>query len=229
MSKQLLASTAPDGYLSGVGVWCAGEAIVGHGPRARDVDGFGLPHHRRGNGGHCVGVAMKILPEARFTIADPRIEPEPNTGCWLWKGVLVRKGYGAASIKRDGGWRTERAHRLVWERLRGPIPEGLVIDHMCRVRCCVNPDHLRAVTPRQNALENSVTITALNAAKRCCPSCGGEYRTRESGKVRWRVCVACQRAGKDRWRANNVARRNATRRAAYARARAPRNVADGGA
>lgn len=68
-------------------------------------------------------------------------------GHWIWTANKHKKhGYGQVT---DRG--TKPAHRFVWELHRGPIPEGLVIDHLCRVRECVNPDHLEPVPPRENA------------------------------------------------------------------------------
>lgn len=65
--------------------------------------------------------------------------------CWIWTGATVA-GYGA--VKRDR--RKVRAHRYVYEAMVAPIPEGLVLDHLCRVTRCVNPDHLEAVTIGEN-------------------------------------------------------------------------------
>ena len=62
--------------------------------------------------------------------------------CWLWQGCHNSGGYGLLVV--DG--QPRGVHRIVWEGLIGPIPDGLEIDHMCRVRDCVNPDHLRTVT-----------------------------------------------------------------------------------
>lgn len=72
--------------------------------------------------------------------------PEPNTGCWLWLGHLNKDGYGRGSHK-GAKW---LAHRFSYETAVGPIGDGLEIDHLCRVRCCVNPDHLEPVTPIEN-------------------------------------------------------------------------------
>jgi hypothetical protein len=95
---------------------------------------------------------------------DEKWMPEPNTGCWLWTGAVGLTGY--SQIKVDG--RCSTAHRVGWKLYRGPIPSGLVVDHLCRTRACVNPDHLRLVTQRINATENSVGPTAINAAKTHC-------------------------------------------------------------
>lgn len=69
---------------------------------------------------------------------------DKTPGCWLWTGS-VAYGYGKF---RDG--RTVLAHRWAYESIRGPIPTGLVLDHLCKVKHCVNPDHLEAVTHAVN-------------------------------------------------------------------------------
>ena len=67
-------------------------------------------------------------------------------GCWCWQASRNRKGYGQYSIKG----RPVLAHRWAYEQLRGPIPDGMHIDHLCRVRHCVNPEHMEPVTPAEN-------------------------------------------------------------------------------
>lgn len=62
----------------------------------------------------------------------------PNE-CWIWTASLNIAGYGTTRVKIDGRWRSRSAHRLAYEELVGPIPPGLVIDHLCRVRRCINP------------------------------------------------------------------------------------------
>lgn len=73
-----------------------------------------------------------------------------GTPCWIWQLFTDAKGYGFdghGHRTRDGG---RYAHRIMWERVNGPIPEGLQLDHLCRVPSCVNPDHLEPVTPGEN-------------------------------------------------------------------------------
>jgi hypothetical protein len=71
---------------------------------------------------------------------------EDANGCWIWVKSVNKKGYG--QLKR--GSATSHAHRWYYEQAKGPIPAGLVIDHLCRVRACVNPDHLEPVTNQEN-------------------------------------------------------------------------------
>jgi hypothetical protein len=69
--------------------------------------------------------------------------------CWLWTGYVTRAGYGQIALGGRGG-RKASVHRLAYELLVGPIPDGLVIDHMCHVTTCVNPDHLQVATCQMN-------------------------------------------------------------------------------
>ncbi len=86
-------------------------------------------------------------------------------GCHLWTAYISDKGYG--QFRANG--KMIMAHRFAYERANGKIPQGMYIDHKCRVRSCVNPAHLRVVTPRQNVLENSIGTAAINAVKTHCP------------------------------------------------------------
>jgi len=71
-----------------------------------------------------------------------------ENGCWIWTKAHFSTGYPAIRIE---GKKTRRAHRVAWELCVGPIPEGLQIDHLCRVKSCVNPAHLEPVTAKVNA------------------------------------------------------------------------------
>lgn len=90
-----------------------------------------------------------------------KVDRQPGDGCWLWTGS-TRQGYGQIRVKRDGTWTVRDAHRVAWEELVGPVPAGLVIDHLCRVTTCVNPAHLEPVTQRENVQRgDSPALTAL--------------------------------------------------------------------
>jgi len=72
---------------------------------------------------------------------------ERGDGCWIWVAGLLRSGYGQFSPMAG---KNVRAHRFAYELLVGPIPEGLTLDHLCRVHSCVNPTHLEPVTHLEN-------------------------------------------------------------------------------
>lgn len=93
-----------------------------------------------------------------------------GTDCWRWLGPINPRGYGMFSYKGI----SFAAHRVGVVLDGREIPAGMVVDHTCRNRACVNPVHLRVVTARENALENSVGHAAQNSAKTHCPK-GHEF------------------------------------------------------
>lgn len=90
--------------------------------------------------------------------------------CWIWCGGVDGKGYGQVRAKRasDGQHTTRRLHRVVYELLMGAIPSGLDLDHLCRVRHCINPWHLEPV-PRRINLLRGIGFPAVNASRTHCP------------------------------------------------------------
>lgn len=119
-----------------------------------------------------------------------KVEKHDADDCWPWKGAIDRSGYGQISV--DG--KTEGAHRVSVILDGRGIPPGLNIDHACRNRSCVNPAHLRIVTPLANTLENSNSLPALNRRKTICARghsfSGDNLAVRPNGKRR---CVVCMR------------------------------------
>lgn len=91
-----------------------------------------------------------------------RAEPVPFSGCWIWTRGLDTGGYAQ-------GWfdKGPFGHRNIYEAVRGPIPSGLQLDHKCRIRACVNPDHLEPVTRKTNILRGE-SFTAVNSRKDRC-------------------------------------------------------------
>jgi len=79
--------------------------------------------------------------------------PEPNSGCWLWLGVLSPKGYGQLVLGKSESRYSRRAHRLSYETFRGPIPDGLHVLHKCDVPACINPEHLFLGTNDDNVAD----------------------------------------------------------------------------
>jgi len=143
-------------------------------------------------------VAEKILA---------RSIPEPNTGCWLWDGALTGSGYGTITI--DG--RTIGAHRASFGAFRGEIPDGLQLDHICRVTSCVNPAHLEPVTNRENQVRG-VGFVARNARATHCPR-GHEYTEANTRRHRGRrFCRACHREECREYHSANRAELNRRRR-----------------
>jgi len=119
--------------------------------------------------------------------------------CWIWQGSIMRghKGertYGRLMI----GTKSVLAHRASYEAFVGPIPEGLEIDHLCRNKACIKPNHLEAVTRRVNLMRAGTGLGAVAAKKTHCPK-GHEYTpdstlmlpsSRHPGKF-GRVCGEC--------------------------------------
>lgn len=131
------------------------------------------------------------------------------SGCWLWTRGVNQAGYGYHSVPTGHqGSRTIGAHRYVYEALVGPIPDGLVLDHLCRVRHCVNPAHLEPVTNAEN-IRRGETGLALANAKRALTHCkrGHEFTPENTQwrQGRWRVCRTCARARNRSWRASLTA------------------------
>src|SRR5262249_40016004 len=77
-----------------------------------------------------------------------KVDLEGANGCWNWQGSLNPRGYG--KIGTGGRHGTALVHRVAWEIAVEPIPNGLTIDHLCRNKRCVNPDHLEPVTALEN-------------------------------------------------------------------------------
>lgn len=116
-----------------------------------------------------------------------KVRVDEVSGCWLWQAAKDRDGYGRYQIRP----RSEEAHRVAYEALQSAIPDGLQLDHLCRVRHCVNPAHLQAVTCKTNI--NRGLTGAENRGKTHCPR-GHEYTADNTRVYRsMRYCRACSR------------------------------------
>lgn len=116
---------------------------------------------------------------ARF---HARTDKDGPAGCWLWTGAVTNSGYASGS----SGGKSMLAHRWAYERFVGPIPEGLELDHLCRVTLCVNPTHLEPVTHEENVRRAMPTH---------CPQ--GHPYDEENTHMRpdrgFRECLTCRR------------------------------------
>ena len=125
-----------------------------------------------------------------------RIIPEPNSGCWLWLGALSR-GYGRTTIYHSQ-FHEHYAHRVIYRLLIGSIPDGLTLDHKCRVRHCVNPAHLEPVPIGVNVLRGE-SASGVNSRRTSCVhghELSGENLYEYKGH---RFCRACNRRNALRW------------------------------
>lgn len=120
--------------------------------RTCSVDTCERPHHAKGlcsghysrlkRHGDPLGRPKRPSLEERFW---PKVDKSGD--CWIWTAGMDQKGYGQVCTT-DGN--RERAHRVSWEMVNGPIGDGQVVDHLCYTTSCVRPDHLRLASPRQN-------------------------------------------------------------------------------
>jgi len=104
-----------------------------------------------------------------------KVDLDPS-GCWLWTSALDTAGYGRFYLNG----RLVAAHGLAYDMFVGPVGEGLELDHLCRVRNCVNPRHLEPVTHRENILRGETFMAAHYRGVDCgfekCPSCKRRFR-----------------------------------------------------
>lgn len=122
--------------------------------------------------------------------------PEPNSGCWLWTGAVTHDGYGTFGSRV--------AHRQIYAALVSDVPAELQLDHRCRTRICVNPDHLEPVTARENVRrglngvltthcprghaytdENTyVYVNKRGIRRRCCRACNAQAKAKSKSRMR---------------------------------------------
>lgn len=130
------------------------------------------------------------------------------SGCWEYQGALTH-GYGIISDSTTG--RSMMAHRAVWEKLRSPIPPGLQIDHLCRNKPCVNPDHLEPVTPSENTRRGLAPVLGSlhNSGKSHCPQ-GHPYD--DENTYRYNGGRSCRTCGRDYMKRRRAALRERDRK-----------------
>lgn len=140
------------------------------------------------------GRRPRPTPEERFWSRVAKIGL-----CWEWTGLKDRKGYGRFGV---GGQETG-AHRYAWTLMRGPVPEGLEIDHLCRNHGCVRPSHLEPVTRGENARRGLAgRVPRARSVRR--DRCRAGHLFDEANTLMrangYRTCRACSKIRRDRWR-----------------------------
>jgi hypothetical protein len=130
-----------------------------------------------------------------------KVDKNGQNGCWLWIGCISNGGYGAFyGINR----KVEPAHRFYYNIVNGEVPKSLDLDHLCRVRNCVNPEHLEPVTRSINLLRGK----NWHRDRKHCKN-GHEWTTENTYKSKTqRVCKICQKAKMERFKANKNVKTN---------------------
>jgi hypothetical protein len=145
-----------------------------------------------------------MRPDQAVPLAD-RIRARivvTSAGCWEWQGCRDGNGYGRISVgsRADGTRRTTYAHRVAYGAFVAPVPDDLVLDHLCRNPPCCNPEHLEAVTTRENTVVRGVGGVADQARQTHCKrdhpfDAENTYRDRH-GKRYCRACHKLREQGK---------------------------------
>lgn len=127
-------------------------------------------------------------------------KPDGDAGCWEWAGALNSRGYGQWGVLGV----SKSTHRLAYQAIVGPIPDGMVIDHLCRVRRCCNPAHLEVVTNAENVRRGEAATKSHCIHGHLLDESNTIVRRRSNGST-YRNCRTCQVESAARHRAKRAA------------------------
>lgn len=144
-------------------------------------------------------MAHRPMPERFWDKVDRDSDPD---GCWTWTAYATPRAKGCLPYGKFGlDGRVQFAHRVAYTLTRGPVPDGMQLDHLCRNTLCVRPEHLEPVTARVNILRGQ-SFAPANAAKTHCPK-GHEYtpaNTMRGNSPTERKCRTCYNAYQREWK-----------------------------
>lgn len=138
-------------------------------------------------------MGLSIIPKDPIERLLSKVKAQSVTGCWLWT-AHTENGYGRFGVKENNKWKTTWAHRVSYKLFVGKIPDGLQLDHLCRQRSCVNPNHLDPVTMMENIRRSSLTSVNKTHCK-----LGHELIKTKTQKR----CVVCSRISRKKYEEKN--------------------------
>ena len=174
--------------------------------RICDVDGCGKRHFGHGlcsahyylwrkHGDPLIKMGTGSIPQPLEPRFWAKVDKDGPNGCWVWTAHLSG-GYDRFHVAP--GRAEALAHRFAWQLIRGVIPDGLELDHLCRNRACCNPDHLEPVTHRKNMVRSPIAVPGIHAAKTHCIH-GHPFDAENTTVIRWadgtfrqRRCRTCR-------------------------------------
>lgn len=169
------------------------DTQLAHWPRDEVCQAQGLDGPRAYGSRGMTGAQFSDWLRAKYVVQNTGYASE----CWLWNGPINHNGYAVGYL--PGQASKVRIHRAAYEQIVGLPDQSLHIDHLCRVRHCVNPDHLEAVSPAENIRRGlaGVVAGARQLAKTHCPS-GHEYTEANTYRLRnRRYCRTCRAGGRE--------------------------------
>lgn len=165
------------------------------------------------------------VPERVALRAYERVEVD-ESGCWISTYSVASHGYAQIGWQAGGSRHVVLAHRAAWVHLNGQMPVGVTLDHLCKVRRCVNPDHLRLLSNVENARRNQGDDFPMGQCRNGHPNTAQVRvaRRSKSGERRWGyTCGQCMNDARARWVQRHPDRARRAKEKSQARRKAARN------